>query len=137
MDVVELLLKRGADPNGPAGYEGGGTAIQLASKGGYLGIVELLLEHGADVNASASKVDGRTPLEGAAEHGRLDMVAFLLEAGAGQSGKDKKDFDRAIARAEEKGYFYIANLLKRYFATGKLSASQPLFEEFLDPDMFD
>ncbi|KAG6993951.1 hypothetical protein G7Y79_00049g085110 [Physcia stellaris] len=136
-DVVDLLLKHGADPNGRAAHKAGGTALQLASIGGYLRIVQLLLDKGADVNAPASKIEGRTPLEGAAEHGRLDMVAFLLQAGAGHNGTDKKDFDRAIGRAEEEGFPYIADLLKHYLATGKVSASRPLFDEFVNSDMFE
>lgn len=136
-DVAELLLKRGADPNGSAAHKGGGTALQVASINGYLRIVQLLLEHGADVNAPASKVEGRTPLEGAAEHGRLDMVAYLLKAGAGHGGKDKKDFERAIGRAEKNCYPYIADLLKQYLATGKVSASQPRFEDLVNLDMFE
>lgn len=136
-DVVDLLLERGADPNGRAAHKFGGTALQLASIGGYLRIVQLLLEKGADVNAPASKIHGRTPLEGAAEHGRLDMVAFLLQAGAGQNGKDKKDFYRAMNYAQENGYLYIADLLEHYLATGRLSAPQPLFEEFVNSDMFE
>ena len=136
-DVVELLLERGADPNGPAAYKRGATALQLASIGGYLRIVQILLEKGADVNAPASKVKGRTPLEGAAEHGRLDMVAYLLKAGAGQNGKDKRDFDQAMRRAKKNGYLYIADLLKQYLATGKISAPQPLFGELMNLDMFE
>ena len=136
-DVVDLLLKRGADPNGRAAHKAGGTALQLASIGGYLRIVQLLLNEGADVNAPPSKIEGRTPLEGAAEHGRLDMVAFLLKAGAGQNSNDKKEFDRAIGRAKENGFPYIADLLKQYLATGKVSASRPLFDEFVNYDMLE
>ena len=97
----------------------------------------MLLKRGADVNAPASKVNGRTPLEGAAEHGRLDTVAFLLKAGAGQNGKDKKDFNQAIARAAKNGFPYIADLLKHYLATGRISALQthPMFEELVNLDM--
>ena len=135
IDLVVLLLERGADPNGPAAHEAGGTALQLASIGGYLRIVQLLLDNGANVNAPASKLHGRTPLEGAAEHGRLDMVAFLLKAGAGQNGKDKKDFDKAIARAEENGFPYIADLLRQYLKTGEVAASTSLPSEFINFEM--
>jgi len=48
-DIVELLVKTGADVNAKTGEYG--TALQAASAKGYKNIVEWLVERGADVNA--------------------------------------------------------------------------------------
>ena len=47
MDVVELLIKHGADPNIYGGC-GGGSALSAAAHKGHLDIMKLLLDKGAD-----------------------------------------------------------------------------------------
>ena len=42
--VVIYLLHRGADLHAPPAYNRGGTALQLAAIGGYLGIATVFLE---------------------------------------------------------------------------------------------
>ncbi|KAF1810116.1 hypothetical protein P152DRAFT_401955 [Eremomyces bilateralis CBS 781.70] len=49
MDIVELLLGKGADVNAQGGTYG--NALQAASSGGNKDIVELLLGKGANVDA--------------------------------------------------------------------------------------
>lgn len=52
LEVVKLLLERGADPNGPEpGIAPWGGALHSAVGGKHYAIVKLLLEHGADANA--------------------------------------------------------------------------------------
>jgi ankyrin repeat protein len=48
LEIVELLLKNGADTNKSTKY--GETPLSIACKYGHLEIVELLLKNGADVN---------------------------------------------------------------------------------------
>ncbi|KAL8803232.1 MAG: hypothetical protein Q9200_006298, partial [Gallowayella weberi] len=132
MEIVRFLLSCGADVNGAAAQRGGGTALQLAAIGGYIQVVRVLLEYGGDLCGPPSKTYGRSALEGAAEHGRLDMVTVLLKAGAGNGGKDFPEFERAIFFAEENGHGFIAELLRHYFVTGKLSNRPPPLEEYLD-----
>lgn len=51
-EIVEVLLKYGANPNLPEGpYCPNGYALWSAARFGYTEIVELLLDHGADPNA--------------------------------------------------------------------------------------
>jgi ankyrin repeat protein len=53
MELVRLLLERGADPNAPEGWHAPrGQALHAAARAGHRAVVELLLEHGADPNAT-------------------------------------------------------------------------------------
>lgn len=88
--VVELLLKKGADPNikcGQSGLFGGFTALHalgLERDPKYIDnsaeIAELLIKHGADVNAR-SNMD-ITPIDIAASTGIETLVTVLKEHGA-------------------------------------------------------
>ena len=136
IEIIELLLDKGANVNSPAAQRGGGTALQFAAMGGYIPIAHRLLELGAEVDAPASKVNGRTALEGAAWMGRLDMVTVLLKAGAAQRGTDHGQIARAIKFAEENGHSYICDQLTKYQQTKTLSSAQDSFEEFIDYDSY-
>ena len=72
---MELLLKRGADPN--ATQEGGWTALHGAAQAGQREMVEALLAGGADVNLRAG--NQQTALDMALMKGHQD-VASILEA---------------------------------------------------------
>jgi len=109
-EVVEALLKKGANPNINAmGYtafglvSGNGPNVRgaAASAGVNIALMDLLAQHGADVNARISGTlsysfhvgygnandgvnakDGTTALHEAARSGRQDLVKHLLELGA-------------------------------------------------------
>lgn len=52
LDILRLLLDRGADPTWPdADFSERGAALHAASRAGHLEMVKLLLKHGADPNA--------------------------------------------------------------------------------------
>src|SRR5262245_33896991 len=83
-DMVGLLLKRGADPNGlgPAGT----TALMWAIPN--LPVARVLVSHGANVNAKSASE--RTPLLVAASYpGTLDVLRLLLERGADLHAQDR------------------------------------------------
>ncbi len=109
LEVAELLLKKGANPNinamgytafgiaannGPNGRGGGGGPVNLA-------LLNLLAQHGADVNAKingtlsnsfhigygntndgVNSKEGTSALHEAARNGRLDLVRYLIDLGA-------------------------------------------------------
>lgn len=79
MDLIELLLGKGADVNAPANSDGGITALQGAAKRGNINLVKLLLDAGADVNAPAAPHHGVTALEAAVGKGRHEVVELLLD----------------------------------------------------------
>ncbi|MHC4561413.1 MAG: ankyrin repeat domain-containing protein [Planctomycetota bacterium] len=82
-DILELLLRQGADVNARRALGDGGrglTPLHEAARYGDVKIVRFLLAHGADVNAEAG--DGVTPLCIAAGAGYGDAARTLIEHGA-------------------------------------------------------
>ena len=77
-DVVELLLKAGADVN--AKSKGGWTALMYASNNDRKDVVELLLKAGADINAKGK--DGWTALMLASNNGYEGIVKLLKKHSA-------------------------------------------------------
>ena len=78
LQVVETLLKAGADPN--ATNQDKVTPLYSASSSGNLQIVNRLLESNADPNISAD--NGTTPLYTASFNGYLPIVERLLNSKA-------------------------------------------------------
>jgi ankyrin repeat protein len=72
LDVEELLLNRGADPNFKSRLFGGATPLHLAAKGGYTNIVKLLLTRGANPNIRNN--DGKTPINVARTKAIKDLI---------------------------------------------------------------
>jgi ankyrin repeat protein len=77
LQVIKLLLAKGADVNAKGQYER--TALSEASGSGHLEIVKLLLVKGADVNAKDDS--GWTALMFAAMDGNVEIVQALLDKG--------------------------------------------------------
>lgn len=109
IEMIELLLAAGANPNGLT--KDGNTALYWAAACDENELVRLLIEAGATVEAEQPK-DGYTSLHIAAEHGNREIVELLLNAG-GKSVLNKFD---EISRtpliwAVKKGHFEIALML--------------------------
>ncbi len=89
VEIVELLLKAGADPNVTVSnpdedVRGETTLMYAVDFPEKIKIVELLLQHGANPNLANSK--GETALHYAVDSGNLDAVRRLLDAGGTPSG---------------------------------------------------
>jgi ankyrin repeat protein len=94
LDIIQLLLERGANPNmqlffRPANVRGatntrGSTPLIRAANNGDLALVQLLLEHGAD--ATVYMADRQTPIHAvlagrASEKDALELIGVLHDAG--------------------------------------------------------
>jgi ankyrin repeat protein len=85
-EIIELLLKNGADINVKARDQYGGTPLHWAAFLGYRQMAEMLVEAGADINAPDK--DGNTPLDGVLSNPDLDprtrteTVEYLRSIGA-------------------------------------------------------
>lgn len=80
IEVVKLLIERGADVNAKGGWWVV-TPLHWAADNGHTEMVWLLLEQGADVNARTEE-HGYTPLHWAANNGHRATVELLIAAGA-------------------------------------------------------
>jgi ankyrin repeat protein len=113
LEIVQLLLEKGADVNAQGGAYGTNT-LQAAVEGGYLEIVQLLLEEGADINSQGSYYGNALQL--AAGDGKLEIVQLLIEKGA--------DINSPAG--------YYGNALQLAAGQGKLEIVQLLLEKGAD-----
>lgn len=114
LSLIEMLLKAGANVNGPPAQYNGRTALQCAAAQGSLGIAKQLIDRGADINADRCGRYGRTALEIAAEYGRIDMVQLFLSEGVETTGNGRHQYVGAIARAQIGGNYVAAKMLRDY-----------------------
>ena len=76
LDIVELNLARGADPQCTDNF--GKTPLHLAAILGHVQMVELLMKHGADINATIASTF-ETPLHLAVIEGHLAVIKYLVD----------------------------------------------------------
>tara|TARA_B100000405_G_scaffold66772_1_gene45714 strand:+ start:2469 stop:3749 length:1281 start_codon:yes stop_codon:yes gene_type:complete len=79
-DIVEVLLRNGADPNQISFNNSSMKAIHIAAAYGFNDIIDLLIQFGADINAQLP--DGYTPLHLAVEFSKIESITALLDLGA-------------------------------------------------------
>ncbi|KAJ7138359.1 ankyrin repeat-containing domain protein [Mycena epipterygia] len=100
MEIVQLLLKKGADID-----SNNGGPLRVACKQGHVAIVRLLLEKGADSNTADEKYG--SALEGASGAGHAEIVQLLLEHGTDIA----RENGRALRAACRQGHLDIVSLL--------------------------
>jgi len=105
LDLVEPLLKAGADPNRKSKF----IPLRIAAANGMDTVVRLLLDAGADVHARSES--GWTALVSAAGSGNIDVVQMLLDAGADPNADDNEG-RTAYRQALERNNRDIAELLR-------------------------
>ena len=91
--VVELLLKKKADPN--IQNNDGWTALMVASQNGHQQVVELLLKEKANPNIQDN--DGETALMAASEDDNQQMVKLLLKEKADPNIQDNEGWTALMA----------------------------------------
>jgi ankyrin repeat protein len=77
-ELVELLIKHGADPNKRGSHQR--TALQYAAEKNRLAVAKVLLKHGADINGTDNT--RLSPLTMAADRGYHDLAMYLIDKGA-------------------------------------------------------
>lgn len=107
-DIVELLLKRGADPNDHHMPERFGSALSAAAAVGSMRMVRKLMEYGAKIGVHERQQ--RLMLQKAllAEH--TEMVNFLYDQGL----LDRKCPESIRKRIEEEGLESMLEVLKKW-----------------------
>lgn len=112
MDVVGLLLERGAAVNHPALLGVKRTPLQAACEKGSHEIVQLLLDRGADVNGAPARQGGGTALQLAVMGGYIRIVEQLLSLGACvHASRSRVGGWTALEAAAEHGRFSMLDLL--------------------------
>ncbi|RYP48333.1 hypothetical protein DL768_005752 [Monosporascus sp. mg162] len=131
VDLVQLLIDRGARINEPPVFAVKRTPLQKAAEVGSLDIARLLLGYGADVNAEPAFARGGTALQLAAISGNCNMAAELLKHGASLYARPSRVHGRwPLEGAAEHGRLdMIAFLWKAKAETYLLEAGETGFEE--------
>ena len=83
MDLLKLLMSRGADPTKANWY---GSALHCAAEAGQCESVRYLLDSGMDINLRSAM--GRTPLHCASDRGQILAIELLLGMGADPNARD-------------------------------------------------
>jgi ankyrin repeat protein len=106
LEVVELLLRYGANPN--TRHLDGKTPLHFAAEEGHVAVVELLLQHGAD--PSSQDEDGNAALHLAARRGWGDVAYVLLRHGADPNARDAEG-KTPLHLAAEEGHVTVVKIL--------------------------
>lgn len=104
-NIVELLIKAGADVNAKDDYPFGCTALMYVINNDQKDIAELLIKVGADVNAKTH--DGWTALMMAAGCDGKDVAELLIKAGADMNAKTHDGWTALMETASN--YYDIKN----------------------------
>ena len=132
IELVEILLQRGFDPNLPGvgrdGYQD--TCLNVASRENGIGMLEILLNYGADPNLHSFTLlhtDHHPPLTQACMRNNIEAVTMLLDNGADVNATNIRSRDNihgpALYYATLRGYLDIARLLLDHGADANLTSS--------------
>jgi ankyrin repeat protein len=105
IDLIELLLRYGAEPNIPNSY--GLTALVKSTACGYSEIVEILLDHGANPNLFSN---GYSALIEASYHGYCNIIKILLNYGADINITNNRN-ETSLISAVDSGHIDVIKLL--------------------------
>jgi ankyrin repeat protein len=91
-EIVEYLIKNGADVNGKTRTGNGNTHLHEAIRDNCLELVEILVKNGADINKSRKVALKKiSPLQEAVNYNRIDLVELLIRLNADTENLKVKD----------------------------------------------
>lgn len=131
LEIVDLLLKNGANPNALRHSEKGRrTVLSQACKGVSAEVVSALVEAGADVHKTSRFADDdEPPIQTAVRHSNVDVVRVLLKHGANVNYQTSEGFT-ALHKAARRG---CADILQALVSEGLadhslrlINGSQPI-----------
>lgn len=114
LDIVTLLLEKGADVNLASRNAQHVMPLHSAVAHQHLAIATALLAHGADVNAI--QADNFSPLHEAAQIGQTDMIHLLLAHGADVNMR-KADSETPLTIAQKQGHQEVIAILQQHGGT--------------------
>ncbi|RLO06923.1 hypothetical protein DYB28_012658 [Aphanomyces astaci] len=100
IDVVNLLLARGADAN--YANQKGTTPLMRAAQEGQAAVVSALL--GKDADSNAANMEGMTALMLASQRGHADIAEILISAGALVDKQTVRHSSTALLLAAKRGH---------------------------------
>lgn len=109
LEVVRLLLRKGASPNVASQNPLKVMPLHSALDGTRKEMARVLIDSGADVDESQG--DGWTPLHYCANSGDVETAKYLIDKGARGDQEDSKGRLPADV-AEEKGFTDLAEILR-------------------------
>jgi ankyrin repeat protein len=86
VEVAKVLLRHGADVNGPSLRSD--SPLHVAAMNGHLELMQVLIDHGANVDTQDHR-SGETPLHRTVSAGKFRAAEFLLQAGANPNIRDR------------------------------------------------
>jgi len=107
LEVVQWLLRHGADPNALDSKDNW-TPLHEAAALGEFEVAQTLLQHNADTNIQNR--NGEIPLHLASQYGRSIVVRLLLEQGSDANAR-RKDGSTPLHLASRHGMLEVACLL--------------------------
>lgn len=136
-NLLELLLKKGANPNEKTNDTEGLTALHISATGGNLKAAELLISYGGNVNEKDPSEN--TPLHNAVQNGHFEIVKLLLTKGANINAENIVGFSPlALAKNQEIAEFLISNGAEIKAMTSvsllnrKIGSPRRLYRSYLD-----
>ncbi len=108
IDVVSLLIDRGAQVGLETKQDYFYFALLMAAGNGHFEVARLLIDRGAQVNQANTK--GETALIWAAANHRSEVARLLIDRGAQVNHEDKRGYT-AFVWAADLGHLEVAHLL--------------------------
>lgn len=127
IEMVEFLLRTGANPNAHPGLVGQRTVLQVAAFKQRTAIMCLLLENKADVNATGGN-PGQTALQEAITHGNMDVIKLLLDHKADVNARTHKLCNTPLQEAATRRDMGLIKLLLQHGALvdGRCASGGPI-----------